>query len=50
MRILIDLQGAQSKSRFRGIGRYTLSLAKAIAKNRGDHEISPLPTPFSPPG
>jgi glycosyltransferase involved in cell wall biosynthesis len=30
MRLLIDLQGAQSESRFRGIGRYSLSLTKAI--------------------
>ena len=40
MRIIIDMQGAQSRgSRNRGIGRYTLSLAKAIARNRGEHEI-----------
>lgn len=39
MRIVIDLQGAQSSSRFRGIGRYSLSLATAIAKNRGPHEV-----------
>lgn len=39
MRILIDLQGAQSKSRFRGIGRYSLSLTKAILRNRGEHEV-----------
>ncbi len=39
MRIVLDLQGAQSASRFRGIGRYTLSLAKAIAANREDHEV-----------
>ncbi len=39
MRIVIDLQGAQTESRFRGIGRYSLSLAQAIAKNRGEHEI-----------
>lgn len=39
MRIVIDLQGAQTESRFRGIGRYSLSIAKAIAKNRGEHEI-----------
>ena len=40
MRIVIDMQGAQSDgSRDRGIGRYSLSLAKAIARNRGDHEI-----------
>lgn len=39
MRLVIDLQGAQSESRYRGIGRYSLSLARAIAENRGDHEI-----------
>ena len=39
MRILIDLQGAQSASRHRGIGRYTLSLALAMVRNRGDHDI-----------
>ena len=39
MRIVIDMQGAQTESRFRGIGRYTLSFAKAVARNRGEHEI-----------
>lgn len=39
MRIVLDLQGAQSESRVRGIGRYSLSLALAIARNAGDHEI-----------
>ncbi|QXW45876.1 glycosyltransferase family 4 protein [Pseudomonas amygdali] len=39
MRIVIDLQGAQSESRFRGIGRYSLSLAQAMARNAGEHEI-----------
>lgn len=39
MRIVIDLQGAQSESRFRGIGRYSLSLSLAIAKLAQDHEI-----------
>ncbi|OXI48070.1 glycosyltransferase family 4 protein [Burkholderia aenigmatica] len=39
MRIVIDLQGAQGESRNRGIGRYSLSLAKAIAKNRGRHDV-----------
>lgn len=40
MRIVIDLQGAQSKgSRGRGIGRYTLSLARGLARNRGRHEL-----------
>jgi glycosyltransferase involved in cell wall biosynthesis len=33
------MQGAQTESRFRGIGRYTLSLTQAVVKNRGQHEI-----------
>lgn len=39
MRIVIDLQGAQSESRFRGVGRYSLALALAIARNAGTHEV-----------
>ncbi len=39
MRIIIDLQGAQTESRFRGIGRYTMSLAQAIARKQGKHEV-----------
>jgi glycosyltransferase involved in cell wall biosynthesis len=39
MRIVIDLQGAQSNSRFRGIGRYTTSLAQALIRNRGEHDV-----------
>jgi glycosyltransferase involved in cell wall biosynthesis len=39
MRIVIDMQGAQTLNQFRGIGRYTLSLSRAIARNRSDHEI-----------
>ena len=39
MRIVIDLQSAQTESRFRGIGRYSMSLAKAMVRNRGVHEI-----------
>jgi len=39
MRIVIDLQGAQSESRFRGIGRYSLGLALGMARNAGGHEI-----------
>ncbi len=38
MRIVIDMQGAQSESRFRGIGRYSLSLALAIAKNADEDD------------
>lgn len=39
MRIVIDMQGAQTESRFRGVGRYTLSITQAIVRNRGEHEI-----------
>jgi glycosyltransferase involved in cell wall biosynthesis len=39
MRIIIDLQGAQTGSCLRGIGRYSTAIAKAIIQNRGDHEI-----------
>lgn len=39
MKILIDLQGCQTESRHRGIGRYSLSLAKAIVMNKGSHQI-----------
>lgn len=39
MKIVLDMQGAQSNSRLRGIGRYTLSMAKAFAKEAVDHEL-----------
>jgi glycosyltransferase involved in cell wall biosynthesis len=39
MRILLDVQGGQSESRYRGIGRYTLSLTEAILKNATDHDV-----------
>ncbi len=39
MRIVVDLQGAQSGSRFRGIGRYTVSFTKSLIKLGGSHEI-----------
>jgi glycosyltransferase involved in cell wall biosynthesis len=39
MRIVIDMQGAQSESRFRGIGRYTISFAQAVVRNRCNHEV-----------
>ena len=39
MRIVIDMQGAQTESRFRGIGRYTMSFAQAIVRIRGEHEV-----------
>jgi glycosyltransferase involved in cell wall biosynthesis len=39
MRIVIDLQVAQAESCFHGIGRFSLSLARAIVCNRGNHEV-----------
>lgn len=39
MRIVIDLQGAQTESRYRGVGKYSLSLTKAIVKNACNHEV-----------
>jgi glycosyltransferase involved in cell wall biosynthesis len=38
MRIVIDMQGAQTESGFRGIGRYTLSLVRAIVENKSNKE------------
>jgi len=39
MRIVLDLQGAQTASRFRGIGRYSLSLATALARRANGHDV-----------
>jgi glycosyltransferase involved in cell wall biosynthesis len=39
MRILIDLQGAQGLSKLRGVGRYSLSISLAIAKEPMGHEV-----------
>jgi glycosyltransferase involved in cell wall biosynthesis len=39
MRIVLDLQGAQSFSRYAGIGRYSLALAEAIVRQAGQHEV-----------
>jgi len=39
MRIVLDLQACQSDSQFRGMGRYSMSLAKAIARQAGNHDI-----------
>lgn len=39
MRIVIDLQGAQTESRFRGIGRYSVAHAQALVRNAGNHEV-----------
>jgi glycosyltransferase involved in cell wall biosynthesis len=42
MRILIDLQCCQSDSRFGGIGRYSMSLAKAMLRSQSGHDFSLL--------
>jgi glycosyltransferase involved in cell wall biosynthesis len=42
MKILLDLQGCQTESRFRGIGRQVLATARAIADAPRDHEIHVL--------
>jgi glycosyltransferase involved in cell wall biosynthesis len=39
MRLIIDLQACQAESRNRGIGRYSLFLAKNIAQLRGDNDV-----------
>ena len=39
MRLMIDFQGAQSASRFRGIGRYTLALVDSLLALKSNHEI-----------
>jgi glycosyltransferase involved in cell wall biosynthesis len=39
MRIVIDMQGAQTASRVRGIGRYSLSFVRALIRNAPEHEI-----------
>ncbi|MFT3990102.1 MAG: glycosyltransferase [Luteolibacter sp.] len=40
MKLVLDLQGAQSSgSRTRGIGRYSIALAKALIECRSNHEV-----------
>jgi glycosyltransferase involved in cell wall biosynthesis len=39
MRIVLDLQSLQAANRNRGIGRYSLNLAQAMARQAGKHEI-----------
>ena len=39
MRILIDLQGCQTGSRYRGIGRYSLAFTTAFIALAKNHEI-----------
>ena len=39
MKIVIDMQGAQTESRVRGIGRYTISFVKAVIRNAKEHNV-----------
>jgi glycosyltransferase involved in cell wall biosynthesis len=39
MRIVIDMQGAQTESRFRGIGRYSRSFVQALVREAREHEV-----------
>ena len=39
MKIIVDLQGVQNESRYRGIGRYSLAFVKALISLRGQHQI-----------
>ena len=39
MRLCLDLQGAQSESRHRGIGRYSLGFARALVARAGMHDV-----------
>lgn len=39
MRIIVDFQGAQTGSRYRGIGRYSTSLVKAMVGRANGHEV-----------
>ncbi len=39
MRLVIDMQGAQTASRFRGIGRYTMAFARAMLETRANNDV-----------
>ncbi|RFB78394.1 glycosyltransferase family 4 protein [Methylovirgula sp. 4M-Z18] len=39
MRIVVDLQGAQTESRYRGIGRNNIAMTQALLRNRGEHKV-----------
>jgi len=39
VKILLDLQGGQTESRRRGIGRYTIALTRGILRNAGNHDV-----------
>jgi hypothetical protein len=42
MKLLVDLLPCQTDSRFRGIGRYTLSLVREMTKVKGSNELYAL--------
>ena len=39
MRVVIDLQACQGLSRFRGIGRFSIELTKALVRQAGNDEV-----------
>src|SRR5689334_4186812 len=39
MRLVVDLTGLQSRSRFRGIGRYTRGFVKGLLRTAGEREV-----------
>lgn len=39
MRLLVDMIGAQSASRYRGIGHYTRGFVKGLIASAGEHEV-----------
>lgn len=39
MRIVIDMQGVQSKSQFKSIGIFAMAFTQAIARNKKNHEV-----------
>lgn len=39
MRLVVDLQSAQSSSRLGGIGRYSLDLLKSMVEEKRDHDV-----------
>src|SRR5450759_2984534 len=48
MKLLVDMFACQTGSRFRGIGRYTLSLAREMARLRGKNEMAILANAIYP--
>lgn len=50
MRLLLDLQCVQSTSSARGIGRYALSLTRAMVEGRGDDRVEVLLNSGDDPG